>query len=557
MKNKIIELKTIQDNDDFQVEYSLIPEYEAIDQTSEFYSKAQNEIDILNGQIKSLENKVAELNKDIDRLTNHADGIDYTIAVSCGIITGLIDSFFVGEWNFEKAKKISNEEVNRKVIEFAKKDPEYNLFLERKKNGNRDGNRLENAVQFLENKYSLPGDSAYKDIKTITHKTHHLDDFCHHPTLFGMICCIIVQFTGSTRYCDKESNIIKIPITVNEYGNFVCKNPITKLFSGIINWFFIVAKTISNRRGHLMSDIAGSIGSAKKGNDGMGIPGSFLSTLKELFSLPIIRDTNFGEKLSNAFTNGIGNGKNQVDLGVFNNLFEGASSKFDMRTEMAVKHELKRQSMPIIINEILVRAVYFIRRFIEQLKLHNDISKLDWKTMIPIKNRTIVRMMTIASGTFVAVDLADATIRSTIKSGGFIAGFAKNFILRVNFVGIGRLAIAVFSDLSMENKKIKTQYERIDIYNQMLLLSSAKLHYKQIQTYELLNDFAKTEENIWRTLADNERGFIELLQLYEQSVQESINTYCEHHEIVNSIGNMIPNIAKNNPGLIEWMLDIL
>lgn len=289
----------------------------------------------------------------------------------------------------------------------------------------------------------------------------------------------------------------------------------------------------------------------------MGIPGSFLSTLKELSSLPIIRDTNFGEKLSNAFTNGIGNGKNQVDLGVFNNLFEGASSKFDMRTEMAVKHELKRQSMPIIINEILVRAVYFIRRFIEQLKLHNDISKLDWKTMIPIKNRTIVRMMTIASGTFVAVDLADATIRSTIKSGGFIAGFAKNFILRVNFVGIGRLAIAVFSDLSMENKKIKTQYERIDIYNQMLLLSSAKLHYKQIQTYELLNDFAKTEENIWRTLADNERGFIELLQLYEQSVQESINTYCEHHEIVNSIGNMIPNIAKNNPGLIEWMLDIL
>lgn len=100
MKNKIIELKTIQDNDDFQVEYSLIPEYEAIDQTSEFYSKAQNEIDILNGQIKSLENKVAELNKDIDRLTNHADGIDYTIAVSCGIITGLIDSFFCRRMEF-------------------------------------------------------------------------------------------------------------------------------------------------------------------------------------------------------------------------------------------------------------------------------------------------------------------------------------------------------------------------------------------------------------------------------------------------------------------------
>ena len=36
---------------------------------------------------------------------------------------------------------------------------------------------------------------------------------------------------------------------------------------------------------------------------------------------------------------GIGTGKGQVDLGVLNSLFEGASSKMDVRTERAVGHD--------------------------------------------------------------------------------------------------------------------------------------------------------------------------------------------------------------------------
>ncbi len=42
--------------------------------------------------------------EEIERLTNHADGYDYAIAVSCGIVAGIIDSVFIGKWDFYKAK---------------------------------------------------------------------------------------------------------------------------------------------------------------------------------------------------------------------------------------------------------------------------------------------------------------------------------------------------------------------------------------------------------------------------------------------------------------------
>jgi len=444
------------------------------------------------------QSSIDELDLDIERLTSHADGIDYAVAVSCGIIAGLIDSIFVGEWNFANAKAASNEKVNRKVIEFAKKQ-------------GYDGDRLDGAIRFLEKKYPLPGDGAWagsginldvvndKNIgdeiakklldSEVTAKTHHLDDFCHHPTLVGLICCVIVQFTGTTIYSDKTGTHIDLPIIVNDYGNFVGKNPVTKMFAGVINWFITVAKTIANRKGHLLSDIAGT---SKTAGKGMGLPGTLLSTLKELSALPILKDTNFPENLRKAFHNGIGPGKSQIDLGAFNSLFEGASSRFDMRTEMAIAHELKRQALPVVINEVLVRGLYFIRRFIVELKAKERLSEIEWRNVLPFNNRTITRMLTIATGTFTAVDLIDAGIRGAIKSGGNAALFAKSFVLRVNFVGIGRFTIAVFADTKMGMERTNYRNKRIVLFNEQLHLMNAKVFYGQANAWIAAEETGKT-----------------------------------------------------------------
>ena len=426
--------------DDFRVKFTLVvpenmtPGYQVSEEEQAF--------------LKELDDAYS----DIERLTNQADGYDYALAISGGIVAGLIDSFFVGEWNFKNAKKKSNIEINNKILDFAKKDPRYIPWCKgvgkSSKWNERNPNKLASAVEKKKKKYVLPGDNDWK-IKGvgISAASHHLDDFCHHPTLIGMLCCILVQFTGNAKYYTATGDVITCHVAVNEYGNFVSDKLFGKIFCGIINWFFIVSQTLKNQKGHLMSDMAGSLSAVKKKKGGAGIPGTIMSTLKELSALPCFKDTTFADNLRKAYQNGIGSGGGKLDLGIFNNLFDGASSKFDMRTELAVKNELKRQTIPVIINEIVVRAFYFVRRFIDQMKNKNSVIDIEWKKLFPMNNRTITRMMTVASGTFCLVDIGDSTVRSAIESKGNAPVFFSKFILRVNFVGIGRFTIAVGADL--------------------------------------------------------------------------------------------------------------
>lgn len=538
-------------SDDYNNELPAI-EYELIlpSNTSEINTQKAyiyRKIETIDENLNLINHQVEELNSKIDNLTNHADGIDYAIAVTCGIVTEIIDSFFVGEWDFKNAKAISNKQINDKVMDFAKKDPEYMDFVNNKQKNN-DPNRLDNAIEFLEKKYKLPGDGEYKDYKSfgVNDSTHHLDDFCHHPTLIGLICCILVQFSKNptATYRTSTGAIIKLPIEVNQYGEFVSENKWGKIFAGVINWFFNIAQTVTNRKGHLLSDMAGSSTSAGKGNEGAGIPGSFLSLAKELSTLPCFKDTNFAENLRKAYQNGIGSGNKQLDLGIFNSLFEGASSKVDMRTEMAVSHELKRQSLPVIINEILVRSIYFIRRFILQMKEKHSLREIDWKTTLPLKNRTIVRMMTIATGTFTAVDLADAGIRAVIKSGGINPATLKNFILRVNFVGVGRFAIAVASDISMEAKKNAAENKKLLLQSKELQYLNAKIYYKDGLTWIAAQEAGKEIDEAYSKMEETAKDFFE--------------NYCEISENIQSItSEVVTGINKYNEDIIANALDIL
>lgn len=527
----VVDLKT--ENDDFQVEYEVL----SLDPR---VNKINAELRDIDEKIQSNQEILNKLDKSIDRLTNHADGIDYAIAVTSGIITGIIDATVVGEWDFKTAKDNANKDINNKVVQFAKKDPRYVPWCEgvgrTAKWKKRDPDRRESAIEFLEEKYHLPGDGAYKGDMSklgITPNTHRLDDLCHHPTLVGLVCCVIVQFTGSTLYVNKFGEDINIPITINEYGNFVGKNPVTKMFAGIINWFITCAKTIANRKGHLMSDIATEA----------GIPGGFLSTITELASIPCFRDADFLKKLRNAYVKGIGSGKNQIDLGAFNVLFEGASSKFDVRTETAIKSELKRQAMPVIINEVLVRGAYFIRHFIKELKEKNDVAQVDWSNVIPFNNRTIVRMMTIASGTFTAIDLADAAVRSAVKSGGIGPAFLKNMILRVNFVGVGRFTVAVATDVGMGIVREVKRNQRIRIYEEQIALTDAKVFYKQADTWIAAEKAGEAIEKAYEKIDATTEVFVESMQEMDDNLEK--------------IGSYVPKIEEKNKGLLDDITDIL
>ncbi len=127
------------------------------------------------------------------------------------------------------------------------------------------------------------------------------------------------------------------------------------------------------------------------------------------------------------------------------------------------------------------------------------------KKTLPFKNRTVVRMLTISASTFCAFDIADAAIRS--------GGINAACILRINFVGIGRFAIAIGTDIGMGIKKIKKGNERMMLRGERLQLLNAKTFYKEA---DMCIEAEETEKAIQETYIVMEKAVIEFKDAWNE-----------------------------------------
>ena len=297
----------------------------------------------------------------------------------------------------------------------------------------------------------------------------------HHPTPIGLFFSILTQFTKNAYFQDSHGEFLRIQITDDGLIGTDIK---TKLFAGTVNWFF-----------HLVSDMSGS---HKTAGVGMGIPGPIVSMLKEFSMLPSVKGTKLPAMLRKAY----------------------AKDHIDLRTEMAVLHQIGKQAVPVIINEVIVRAFYFIRRLYMEIKEKGSWKNIEWGKTMPFNNRTIGRMLTIATGTFTACDMADAAIRS----GGFQN---PQILLRINYVGIGRFAIAVYTDVKMGVQRSQLRKERMALMSQQIALHGAKILYLENNTWiacanagesfiEVYEEMFKTKVVFCESVADIERTFGEL-----------------------------------------------
>lgn len=524
--------------DDFAVEFEVLPALDLKVITDERRKEILENLVSLDAIIAENRKSIDLMNEDIQKLTNSADGFDYMVSVASGVITGLIDSFFVGEFDFKKAKEKSNKQVNNMVMKYAK--------LRGYK-----GDRLAGAVDFLEKKFPVAQDNIWsgKGIGVGT-KNHHLADLAHHPTLLGLAAAIAVQF-------------FRMGIFVNRDGQwhfeFVDTDPkellkiwMPVIISGLLNWLVYmveahyedkmdeeipkpihtivkmlanapmaieILKVADNWVGHLFSDMGGSKSTA---GGGMGIPGLFISLLQEIAGLPFLKDTGLPQLVNDLYV----------------------KQKIDMRAELAVLNELGRQAVPVIIGEILVRGFYFVRHLINEIKIHESLRDICWNNVIPFGNRTIARMMTISSGTFMAVDLADAAIRSaTNPMSVTLPTFFANMALRVNFVGVGRFAVAVGTDVGMGIKRSKLRNERIKLYNEQIFLCDAKVFYKQADMWISAESAEKTIEEAYGMMEKTTVVLVESMQEIESNMKK--------------ISEYIPEIEKKNKGLLDEMDDIL
>lgn len=532
----ITSLKT--SDEELEVEYEIISNVEP-----NTFSSPQSDI---NKFLTDLDDRLAknqavldDLNSNIDRLTNHADGFDYAISACSGVLCGFIDSFFVGEFNFDELKADSNKHVNKFVEKYAKLS-------------GWDGNgRLKSAVEFLEKKFPVDQDNVWKAAGISSTRLHHLEDLAHHPTPCGLFFAILVSFFRCAVFVDKggewhfeiletdKKKLAKlwIPILVSgilrwmvyvaeskylEIEGKELPKPISKLLKTIAYTPGIVdiLKVSMNWFGHLVSDMAGSKQTA---GGGMGVPGLFLSLLKELSSLPYIKDTNLPKIVSDWYS----------------------KDKIDMRAELAIVEYAGRQAIPVILNECIVRTFFFVRHLIEEKKNAGEWEKVNWNKIVPWGNRTINRMLTIATGTFTTVDVADAAIRSVVKNDGNVHNpkLYADFVLRINFVGLGRFAIAVGTDIHMGAKREKLRKERMFRQSEQMLLGTTKVFYKQA--------------DMWISAKDTSEAIDKMEETAIESVGYMKDSLIEISSCLSNMTTYRPIIEENNPGLLNQISDIL
>lgn len=519
--NSLASLKS--EIEDFEIEFEVLPSIEELSVID--VRKANNNAAIadIDDRLSDIQDKIDLLNKEIDRLTSHADGLDYTIAVASGIIAGIIDSVWVGEFSLDRANEWGTEKVNNFVVDIAQKQ-------------GYKGDDLPGAIRFLEEKYPIAADKATSDFGGGLQ--HHLRDFSHHPTLVGLFFSLLTQFTGSV-YGTDTAGAFKIVPVGKEGITLLGTNLPEKITFGVINWFF-----------HMVSDMAGSSGTIAKGAGGTGLPGPLLSLLKEISALPIFGSLNAnGQREFSVWISKLFNGTLLGKRDENGKLIEAV--KFDFRTEIGIVNEVGRQAVPVIVNECIVRGFYFIRRLFQEIKNNEvnslaELNKVEWRNTLPFKNRTIVRMLTISTGTFTAIDLADAAIRTAVGKPGACANpmaFFSTMILRVNFVGVGRFAIAITTDIGMGIKRNKYCKERIVLCKEQIQLIDAKVYYKV--------------SNMWISAEETGKTLEEAYLVMEESIQSYSDAISDICKSVDNINESIDAIVKNTPDFAEKMLDVL
>lgn len=511
--------------DDLEVEFEILQQNDSTEQVEE-------ENAWLDCEIEQLEADIAILDKQIDIYTNDADKLDNGIAIASGVLCGLIDSFFIGEFSLEEGMSITNEKMEQKIIKLAKKKGWKGL-----QKGERKGQTpLDAAINFLEEQFRpnkktgvrehfMPSDPLENYFGG--GKQHHLRDFAHHHSLIGLFFSILTQFTGRAYGTDTNGVFISVPVPKEMIGIDLKR----KWAIAVTDWAL-----------HLASDMHGTSTTAGLGT---GIPGPVVSLLKAISALPIMGTKPHipGEepnpnKLS-YFTAKLYNGTLLAQRDENGKLIP---VKIDLRGEKAIGQQLGKQAIPVIINDVLVRVFYFIRRLYIALKENkirswNDITELNWRKIVPVNNRTINHMLLVASGTFVAVDIGDAAIRSAIKCGGVWQKFVAELVLRINYPGIGRFVIALGKEGQMELRRNKLRTERMAVMTELLQANSIRIF--------------DTQKQMWVAAAQAEKAIKELYVIADKCGPLVAQCFAENEEDLETISALRPGIEKNNPWILE------
>ena len=440
--------------DAFQVKDDLLVEYEIAFQKkpkllaseASLFGTSADTSEIFTGVTEKLDDDIKW-----DSNVDEADKLDYMVAVSSGVISGLIDVFFVGELSLDRASEWGVEKVEKIVMKVARTEGYA-------------GDDLNDAIKTLEKKYPLAADGCINNFGG--GKQHHLRDFSHHFSIGGLFFSIFTQFTGLVVGSNTAGTLYIEPVP-ESHRVFIGKNFQEKIAFGTIGWFF-----------HMVSDMAGCSGSL---TGGTGVPGPLVSFMKELSALPFFRDASDGDMGFRLWVSKLFNGTLLADYDENGKIIKDSVKKFDLRMEIGILGEIGRQTIPVLINQCVVRGFYFCRRLVREIK-DLDIYDIDGlgriapEDILPWGTPAMRRMVTVSSGVFTGVDVADAAVRALLTKE------PVTFFLRINYVGIATFVVACVVDVRavLIDKKLEEGESAEEAYERQLAdLGCLKLDFQR------------------------------------------------------------------------------
>ena len=348
---------------------------------------------------------------------DEADKLDYIVAVSSGVLSGLIDVFYVGELSLDRASEWGRDRIEKVVMKVARVE-------------GCSGDDLSDAIKTLEKNHPLAADGNTNDFGGGLQ--HHLRDFSHHFSIGGLFFSIFTQFTGLVVGTDKAGMLHVAPVP-KSHRACIGKNFQEKIAFGTIGWLF-----------HMVSDMAGSSGALMGGT---GIPGPLVSFMKELSALPFFKESGDGDMGFRLWVTKLFNGTLLADHDENGRIIKDSVRKFDLRTEVGILGEVGRQTIPVLINQCVVRGLYFCRRLAREvrdlgIRCIDDLERIAPEDILPWGTPAMRRMVTVSSGVFIGVDIADAAVRAIMGKD------PVTFFLRVNCVGVATFVIACVVDVN-------------------------------------------------------------------------------------------------------------
>ena len=288
-------------------------------------------------------------------------------------------------------------------------------------------------------------------------KQHHLRDFTHHCSIFGLFCSLFTQFTGKSIGTDVNGVVILVDIKSQQ---LIGETASEKIFNGIVEWFW-----------HLVSDMAGS--STAKGN-GTGIPGPIMSAIKK-YSAVIPKNIKINNTTASQFAAKLYNGTLLADKNEKGKIKFGNERPFDLRTELGCCSYFTKQTGWMLINDTAIIVSCALKRFFSVLKKNqvNNVTEflslINENTILPKK--TVADMITVSTSVFVCLDTGHALLKALKDSEGatvwekIITG-AVVFAANKNFCADAKLIAAIVVDCKTnmqvrdERKLFQAKYEQ-------------------------------------------------------------------------------------------------